>query len=235
MSLLFSGLLLAALLAVASAARANQIYLDFGGGLSNPTGNWNVIATINTTDSNLIDFGSGSGTGASLTTSGWLNTISNTGIWGPAADKDWVQELAAEDLFVASNGSTATATLSGLTAPGYVVEVVVAWTVTNHLDVTVGGVFADDNFDGTAGVDGDDFNADADGGEPGNWLIWDNVAPASGSLTIQVAAMGQLNGDQPMLNAVRLTAIPEPSTLLLVVCGLAGLAMWRPARTRRSI
>ena len=93
--------------------------------------------------------------------------------------------------------------------------VAVAGPVFERVDVTVDTAFADRNFDGVGGVVGVDFNVRDDGGIPGNWLIWDEVTPTAGQLTIQVAAVSPLNGDRPHLNAIRITpalqgAVPVP-------------------------
>ena len=67
---------------------------------------------------------------------------------------------------------------------------------------------------------------------PGDWLIWDNIAPVAGSITISdVADPGALG----IINAVRISSsVPEPMTFGVVGLSIAfiGLASVRRALSR---
>jgi len=83
---------------------------------------------------------------------------------------------------------------------------------------------ADANYENRPGVNGDDFNTGADGGD--NWLIWSNVAPVSGEIRVDFVS----SDDWVFVNALRLSKVPEPSTLA-ALSGLLGMGLisrwWR--------
>lgn len=210
---------------------SGQILIDFNdsrGSLSG-TDEFTIASVANTT------LGS---TGISLTFSGdFTDSGSGTDHSGAFAGGDF--DEAAEDYFfvrdpsLGLNGALGTLEISGLTAGSYLIEVVSSVnSSTSNLDSTriadimVNGSFADSG--PSTGNLGDDFNAVTDGNLEGTSLVWAAVAPTAGTitLTMQTPAGGfgsssDINATG-FLNSVRITAIPEPSTWVM----LGGLAIF---------
>ena len=202
------------------------IQLDIGTGATAPGGNWNTVVTGTT--SNLIDFNTGLATPISVTIAG-ATQQANTGF---AGTKDWVeQSVTADGTFNSNAAVPQTVTFGGLTETAYNVEVVSSFgsNFNGAYDVQLESTFADRNFNNTPGVDGDDFLASTDGRIPENWLIWDEVAPSSGQLTVS----GFGGGNRTFINAVRLAAIPEPGTYLMFATVLFG-AIFLTIRNRKK-
>ena len=211
-----------------------EFHIDFSDRDTDPVGNWNIISVINTTNANLIDFNTGLATGVSVTTSGWNNENDHDSPGGFAAQKDWVVPDASTDAFVSR--APATVTISGLDAGNFGIQIVSSWTNANGIvdgDFQVEGNFADRNFEGLPGVDGDDFDANTDGRAPGNWLIWNSVPTAGGEIII-TANPSDL-GDRPILSAVQVTApVPEPGTYLMFFTIIIG-AVYMGMKNRKKM
>ncbi|MEM0896969.1 MAG: PEP-CTERM sorting domain-containing protein [Verrucomicrobiota bacterium] len=230
------------------------IQIDLGSdpsGRPDPTApNWNIISdgAPSGTTVNLVDFNTGSSTGV---------TMERTGFGFPAAsplawfgDNDWVETASAYDGFVVFGGNdplnpvVGTVTLSGLdNAAQYRVELVAAWGVpdlggnfdfTNsqffdQTDYEVQGQWADRTFNDpnpvppTVGLDWSPVL----GTIQSDWMIWDDVSPTAGQISI-VVTPDTANNNQGILNAIRITqtAVPEPSGVFLMLLGLVGL-IWR--------
>ena len=122
-------------------------------------------------------------------------------------------------------GWPTTATFSNLAAGLYQVEVVSLSHTGATSDIQVQGSFADGNYRDIAGVTGDNFDAWADGRNTSNWLTWSEVAP-DGSDEITVS-FDFISGSNPMLNALRVTTVPEPGTAVMAALALVGITMRR--------
>ncbi len=191
------------------------ILIDFHDMHTNPTGNWNTIGTLarNTTVSNLIDFNTSAATTISYTGNGWTASTNHEENW-EGGNKAWVVDDAGDDGF-SNHGGISTITLGGLAGSSYTVELVVSAHWDDVADYTIGGSFADRNFNGTGGVNGDNFDALADGRDPRNWLIWDNVTPSEENIIITFDSTGT-GGTYADANALRLREISvgtDPATM----------------------
>lgn len=212
--------------------------------IHSPGGNWNEIpdSAYNSTTSALTDFSTGLATAASYTGSGWTSWRQTSANW-TAGTVDWVVDQAGDDMFV-TNG-TATSVIGGLSnSSTYQVEVVASFQ--NNTDVigdyTIDGSFADTTYTGSTASLGDDWNSGTHGRVPGNWMIWNNVAPTGGAITV-TAAHGTL-GNVTGISAIRVSEIeaqtqppassgtPEPGTLLLAVLAMAAFVTVRPCCKR---
>ncbi len=230
-----------------NAPEGQAVPINLGGGFdiridlntsSSVPGNWNNISALTGLTANLIDFTSGAGTGVSIdgTGSPW-NTFTGDAD-GTFPDQDWLIQPATVDgagLQVALTGSFV---LAGLPDGTYQIELVSARTAFDYLNTfTVNGATADRTFLGTPVAT--PWNASDDGLTPGNWLIWDNVVPVAGAITITDQADADTLG---ILNAIRVLQVgQEPPTieeiptlsgwgliaLALALCVVAGLLLRR--------
>jgi hypothetical protein len=192
------------------------IQVDLSDSHTAPGGNWNTIpdASMNSTVSNLVDFNTGAATTVSYTGSGWSSPYDGETFW-TSGDKDWVVDDAADDQFYTTG--TATITFNGLNdSSRYIVEVVAAFSSDDVGDYTIGSQFADRTYECAIGVNGDDFRTNTDGRTPGNWLIWDNVAPSSGSITINF--VDSTGSSYAEANAIRLVEL-DPDTPVTMDAG----------------
>lgn len=214
---------MASITATASNATPADLRLDVSTSVSTTGGNWNNISNINATTSNLIDFGNGAGTGISITGSGWQDFFGD--VSGTFPDQDWLVQPATADGAGIQQNSTGTFVFSGLTGASYRIEIVSARTAFDYQNtIAVDGNTADNTYQGTAVVT--PWGSASNGLGDGNWLIWENVAPTAGSITITDVTADTLG----MINAIRLVGdasvpTPEPMTITLFGAGLAGAAV----------
>jgi hypothetical protein len=209
---------------------ALNIVVDFESAATTPTGNWNEIASPGTV-SNLIDFDTGLATSVGLTLSGGVSDSSSTGQWGSrTASPSWSVADALSDRFFVTEGGTGTLTITGLT-PGMLYDIEIA--------SSYGGAGTSGNDDGVyelTDANGlvEGFNAFTSGSPGGveGWLGWyDAEANGSGELSFALSAPAGAN-PRIALNAMQITAIPEPGTLALIgiALGAAGLVGFRRRR-----
>lgn len=211
-----------AILAAAGSAKAWEIRMDISDVVSTTGGNWNNIGNLNGVNADLIEFGSGANTGASISGFGWRDFFGDDS--AEFADVDWVQQPATADGAGVEEGSTGTFTVSGLADGEYVVEIVSARTEFEYLNfITVFGNFADRTFNGTPV--NTPWGSNVDGLAESNWLIWDAVQTDDGEINIQLTSDVTTLG---MINAIRISQIPAPGALALF--GAAGLAGVRRRR-----
>lgn len=219
---------------------ALDIRIDYSTSSANPGGNWNSLASGNTAVASLADFNTGLGTGVGVTGVGWGQAFS-WGVpvsWNGGVPLGWIDPAAAIDMVNKGPGvnGLASINLSGLNdTESYIVEV-----LDNHSfnsggpqNITVQGAFANGgpggngNFLGIAGQNGQ--NWDGMLGSPSvpseNWLIWNNVASGAGMITINFQTSGAFA--EPSLNALRISAVPEPTTSTLLGLGSLALMMVR--------
>ncbi|MDA8019935.1 MAG: hypothetical protein MPN21_21050 [Thermoanaerobaculia bacterium] len=201
-----SALFVATFLFTASAS-AQTVLMDLGDNFSDMSAqNWNTMI-FNQAVPDLVD-DTGTSTGISFTPLFWGGDFQNSANW--IEDTDWVLQEAATDHFGGFSNSTITlGNLDGL----YRLEVVCSHPQTNHLtDITVNDSFADRNFQNIPGVNGDDFDPEQDGRVAKNWLIWDDVEPVGGNITLRVIKLAGTNAIS--VGALRLTRtgdlVPEP-------------------------
>jgi hypothetical protein len=205
---------------------ALEIRIDFSDGSGAPAGNWNTIDQVNMTDTDLIDFVNGLVTGVDVTTAGFFGEVNNGLAW--TGTKDWVDgDPVGDDLFTST--SPASVILSRLGAGPLQVEVLVAASFGGFTqDTQVGGMFGDRTFESNP-QDGNDFDASVNGTVPLDWVIWDNVTPSAGNISISLSTSTNL-----FINAVRVSTVPEPSTGTLLMLGLIVLGRQRSRSARRG-
>jgi uncharacterized protein (TIGR03382 family) len=207
---------------LAGSAQAWEIRMDISNVVSTTGGNWNNIGFLNGVNTDLIEFGSGANTGASISGFGWQDFFGDDN--GEFANVDWVQQPATADGAGVSTGGSASFTISGLADGLYIVEVVSARTDFEYLNfIAVGGEIADRTFNGTAV--NFPWNSTTDGLAESNWLIWDDVQTDDGEININLTSDADTLG---MINAIRISQIPGPGAAALL--GLAGVAGLRRRR-----
>jgi len=199
----------------AQAGSLEDIRIDLSTLVSSTGGNWNDISDLNGVTSDLIDFNTGASTGASIEGAGWLDFFGDDN--GEFPEQDWVIQPSTVDGAGLSSDGTGTFEIDGLSGSAYIVELVSARTSFEYLNTfTVNGALADETFLGSAV--NTPWNSTTDGLEAGNWLIWNNVQPVDGSISIMdVAGPGTLG----ILNAVRISEVPSPGAV--GVLGIAGI------------
>lgn len=203
-----------------------DIRVDFSNAAAVADANWNTINTKTTSDVALVNFATGD-TSDGIT--GALLDVRNRGLakgtttnnWQTAVNPgpDWLDgnKNAAKDYVATPSNAMIEFDFKGLDpALTYTIEAISSRNSSSGYDNAnvawraIGAVTSSTT-----------FNAYQNGYVAGSWLTWADVAPdATGKIAIQV---GVPSGTTPnlYLNAIRLYAVPEPATLLLL--GLAGL------------
>lgn len=208
------------LVAATNANAVVDIRLDFGNKAPDPTPNWNTISATTTVDIPVINYATGdTSDGITLSfiksgstfSNGTTNNNWNMNFAGP----DWLDanKDAAKDYMSSAWNTYVVITFKNLDPNlSYSVEAVastsggssnVPWQVTDN------GVWSGATT----------FHARTQGYDAGEWLTWTDIVPdANNEIAIQV---GQSGGSQYniLLNAVRLHAVPEPATLVLLALG----------------
>lgn len=219
-------------LALAS-AEPLDIRVDLNGNAATPT-NWNVIAdpSNTTTIYSLIDFHTG------LATDGLTMQITNDfgdsagnnplGISWSNPSAPWVDvNVLADYAFLAENQQSGQITLRGLDPANlYQLELLAV----RHPAATIAVARYTVNGVAGAGIDGGNTNAwhaGVDGFTGQNLMRWDAVMPyADGTVLIDVTT----TGNYAYFNGFRLSAVPEPGSLGLLIGGamlLPGLVWQR--------
>lgn len=214
----------AVLIGTAGVASAQlDLRVDLSNLVSTTAGNWNNISDLTGTTTDLIDFPTGGNSGVSITAAGpWRDFFGDDNATFP--NQDWLIQPATADGAGLDEGQTGSFTFANLGDGPYRVEVVSARSTFEYLNfITVEGNQADRTYLGTPVVT--PWNSATDGLNAGNWLIWDDVVPVRGTLTIvNVADLNTLG----MINAIRIYQVPAPGA-----AGILGLAVLAAARRRR--
>ena len=208
------------MLGVAPPVSATEIRVDMSNAWSSSQLN---TCNLNSSLTDLRDFSTQTPTQIDFAMSGWTNWWARTDHW-TAGTVSWVWDsVLADDLFY-TNGS-ASATFSSVPGSHYRVEALSSMVGNTYTaDISIGGVFADSNYQNIPGVNGDDFDARNDGRQTANWLIWSDVVPVGGEIRIDVVT----DGSAGALNGIRLTEVPEPASMGLLALG--GLALLKRRR-----
>jgi len=212
--------------AVASAAL--DVRIDLGNYASG--GNWNSVGA-NASLNNLVDWNTGLQTALGITSAGWFGSASTDG-WPVGEDVDWVAAGAADDYFYMYGDfmdyKTGTVTVQGLTdGTAYRLQLVSSenyWGV-GPADIKAGGNWADADYQGKYSSNiGDNWDGET-AYKDRNWLIWDSVYSSGGSITVSVTLNPGM--DVSTVNALRIEAIPEPATAMILGLGGALIAFYR--------
>jgi hypothetical protein len=183
-----------------------DIRIDFGTSAATTLpGSWNNIDNLLLTSvtSDLIDFGTGSGTGVSIDGLGgaWRGFVGDDG--GTFPEQDWFVQPATRDGAGLSTGLAGTYLISGLPDGEYQIEVISARTTFDYLNTfTVNGELADRTFLGTPVVT--PWGSTSHGLTPGNWLIWDGVSADGGTIQLDLQAGP---GTLGMINTMRISMV----------------------------
>ncbi len=235
-SVLFAALIVGFSL-VPIAAEAAPIYVDFGDSQGSANDlvdgtlvTWNVVPTINPFVPLDLDDLNGHDTGIQISAmTGFDTNYDDTlagGQWN-VPGIPWSVGEATHDDFASSTG--ATVVFSNLLSDLYRLKLISSRgdsAGTRNADYLVNGAYAD-----SGGATGSNpFSASIDGWVNKSIMTWQWIAPdVSGQITLQTVP---LSGNWSYVNAVELSAVPEPSSLMLLLLGglLAGMATWRKRR-----
>ncbi len=211
-----------------AAQAALDVHVDLGA--YDQTGlpaNWNTVGTSAT---NLVDWNSGLQTTLGIVCANWDATAGTDG-W--QSNEDWVNAVAANDyrfMYTDMMGEkTGKITLYGLTdGQEYRVQVVSSenyWGA-SVADIKVGGNWASADYQGNYTTNiGDNWNPQTAYNDK-NWLIWSSVYSSGGSLEVTVTTP-QNGMTAAVVNALRIEAIPEPATGLILALGGGLIALYR--------
>ena len=194
----------------AAGAGGQDVRIDINDAAGSPSGNWNSVADINSTNP-LIDFETGAASGVTLIFESdphWHTSSSQGDCWLSANPlPDWAQLVATRDYFF-TEGGDANMVFTGLAPKAlYQVELIGC----HYTDTFSSEGEYDILEDGEPATI---HNPYVDGHQDGKWITWDNVSPdASGTLTLNVAA-GSGPGSRPLsfINAIRLYYAGDPTT-----------------------
>jgi len=226
--------LMVALAAPALAQPALDIRINFGGG-SPSNGTWNN-PLLNAGAADLLT-AQGNASGISMTVTDNFHSTASSGWSGTSGflgDDNWLSEVAAESVWYVYNANpTGTITFSGLDDNiSYRFDLVAGHVLDGIGDYTLNNAYASATQAGAEVAASDNWRMNSDGYAPKNWMVWTGVTPASGSITLNVTFTG---GTFTMLNAVRISAVPEPSTyaLLFGLLAAGGAIALRVRQKRR--
>jgi len=157
---------------------AYEIRIDFADWAADPVGNWVLLpsGTMNTRIDGLIDYGTGTATPVALDSDAeWISTGGADANW-TMGDVDWLPQAVAQDAW----GGNVRGNVVQLTGVEGAVRVEVV-TVSGFPDavrrVEVNGVTTTVSHRGRAGIDSATWDAQLDGTNEGDWLVWPRVVP----------------------------------------------------------
>ncbi len=181
---------------------AEEFLIDFGAQYTH-SGPWNTIDGTSTIYNNLIDNDTETATSAFLTLSEVLEGFGNESNYS-SGDMHWFHEEICDDMLYYDGGQPQIITISGLVESSYQVEII-SLSSLGVLSGTyeVNSTYAQRSFNTSpnpdCSLDWDSYN---DGYMTTDWMIWDDVAPVGGVITIDAISSG-IN-PLMLINAIRI-------------------------------
>ncbi|MDF3129321.1 PEP-CTERM sorting domain-containing protein [Kiritimatiellaeota bacterium B1221] len=255
--------LLCASLFLVSSMQAAVYKIDFETAGGSAGSSWNVYAAPGDVTGTLKDTSQSTAAGITISASGDINNSAGNNLYGdngPAwIETDAGTDNAADDFFWTNNDDAVdtsfTISFAGLT-PGDTVSIDLFASRQSSLNLTAyyeysldsgsswegfsvlenTGVAASTNGWDTNNTQTQPFNLDETGGFTlGRYMNASSLTVgASGTLDVVLTVPVTLeNADYAGINAMQLTVIPEPSSVVMVVLGFMGLGMFRHRKNRR--
>lgn len=194
-----------------------DIRVDFGNTGTPPAANWNLIAQadLNGRNSGLVDFNSGLATSVAIdgTGSSWANFFGDDD--GSFPNQAWIIQPAPEFGAGLQRDAEDSFLIEGLPDIPLQIEIVSARPIDYQNIITIDGSTASRTGLGTPV--NTPWGSATDGLQDGNWLIWDDVSPDGGAVTLTVSGDGTLS----MINALRILSVEvvEPAPAISVPVG----------------
>ena len=199
-----------------------DIRIDLGSFDQN-NGNWNYVKnnSSNIYTGNLVDYNTGLTTGITYNLSG-ITGGSTASDWSEGVTIDWVVWGASRDSMLSSVNSDVSWTFDNLNETSYNLEVVFSAKFPDGGRIRIDRNNASRTYQSNPVPD--IWDSSINGKD--DWLIWDNIVPQGGILTINFLLAG--NFSYVGASAIRLTEastiVPEPTTIALLGISLAGFA-----------
>jgi len=219
---------LVGILGFVSAGWALDLRVDFSAAGGSAGNHWNTLSASALVGgwTPLVEHANGSASGITITGSGWttdyaFGTLNILPAW-------WDGGTAAQDriYFYDTGPQVGSITLAGLNpSQTYRLELFSAGDFVERA-ITANSAFGVSSITGVVDTA---WSGNAEG--PNGWLTWSALSPnLQGQVQITV---DNLTSHYANVNALRISSVPEPSAVSLLLVGLAGLVTLR--RTRRTV
>ncbi|ARN56141.1 PEP-CTERM sorting domain-containing protein [Sedimentisphaera salicampi] len=208
-----------------------ELRVDLGNSSADPSeAGWNTLSLAQLeAGAGLIDFNTELNTGVSVSADDF--DYKQAGGWNDSTI-DWVDQAAAED-FVYSISSSSQIDFDGLDSEKvYQVEVLSSWVSQYSVaGITVQGEYADDNYNSGATQQELESWSSKQAYDNSDWLVWEAVSPEqNGQISAAFTVDSGAGAFYSNANAVRITEIPEPASMIMLGAGGIGLL----ARRRKT-
>ena len=225
------------ILSLSPSVEATTVYLDFGASSGTEGGNWNTISAAEANGgeiTGLVDWNTGAAVPWTLDAVGsWVDTV-YTG-WDTSTAGNWAGAATGNDALLVSTGQILGKNLRFLNVDPnetFTVEIISYVSGGSYFklvpsDIIVIGDLGNSAADGDAknlGLDGTDYDP-SDPIANGEWLIYNDTKAGGGAgpgdpgeftINFDFSALGSKD---IIINAVRITSVPEPSSSLLFLLG----------------
>ncbi|AQQ09093.1 PEP-CTERM protein sorting domain protein [Sedimentisphaera cyanobacteriorum] len=208
-----------------------ELRIDLGNSSDDPAeAGWNTLSLAQLdAGAGLIDFNTELSTGVSVSGSGF--DYKQAGGWDNSTI-DWVDQAVAED-FVYSINSSSQIDFDGLHSEKvYQVEVLSSWISQYSVSgITVQGEYADENYNSDATQQELESWCAQQAYNDSDWLVWEAVSPEqNGMISAEFTVDSQAGAFYSNANAIRITEIPEPASMIMLGAGGIGMLVRRRKR-----